>query len=272
MDSLVFECDRDQKDLLAGELCETGTLGLIEDDLPDGRCRLRAFFDGDDRGAELLARFSSYQAALQREESTDWVEVARAAWRPLRVGERFFLVPSWRADATPPGRVRLVMPPGTASGTGLHPSTQLALEAIERSVHPGDRFLDLGTGSGILSAAAARIGAGAVIACDIDEEAVLTARDYLRGSQVRALLFTGSAGSVRGKSVDVVAANIHAQAVLALLADMARLLSPGGRAVLGGFTSDQVRLLDRSLAAAALRVWETLAREEWVCLIAQAEA
>ncbi len=272
MDSLTLECERSQKDFLIAELYETGTLGLIENDLPDGRCRLEAFFEEDASGPELLSRFSLYGAECRRAQRRDWVEMARAAWQPLCAGERFFLVPAWRTDPAPPGRLRLEMPPGTASGTGLHPSTQLALQALERSVHPGDRVFDLGTGSGILSAAAGLVGAGAVIACDIDEEAVLAARRYLLANQLQAPMFAGSARGLGGQSVDVVAANIHAQAISQLIAEIARILKPGGRAILSGFTGDQVRLLDGPLAAAALRVRETLACAEWVCLITLAES
>jgi len=272
MDSLILECDRSQKDLLIAELYETGTLGLIENDLPDGRCRLEAFFDEDARGPELLSRFRPYGAERRPAEPRDWVEVARSLWQPLSAGERFFLVPAWRADPAPPGRFRLEMPPGTASGTGLHPATQLTLQALERSVHPGDRVLDLGTGSGILSAAASLLGAGAVIACDIDEEAVLAARSYLFACRVRACLYAGSARGLRGKSVDVVAANINAPAISDLVPEIARILKPGGRAVLSGFTADQVPSLAGPLAAAALRVRETLARAEWTCLVALAES
>jgi len=268
METLTLECDRSRKDLLIAELHEAGTLGVIEDELPDGRCRLQAFFERDAGVAELSSRFSSYQAICGQTAPVDWVGMARAAWEPLSIGERLFLVPSWRPDATPPGRLRLEMPPGTASGTGLHTSTQLALEAVERSILAGDRFLDLGTGSGILSAAACLMGAGTVVACDIDGEAVREARRYLYACQAGALFYTGSSGGLRHGWFDVAAANIHAQALAWLVADIARILKPGGRAILGGFTDDQVPLLDPLLAAAGLQVRERLSRVEWICLIA----
>ena len=138
---LTLECDRDEKDRVTAEFYEAGTLGLIEEDLPDHRCLLQAFFDD---ATPLGARFSAYGATLRQEEPRDWVEVARAQWQPLLVGERFFLAPAWRDDPAPPGRLRLAMPPGTAYGTGLHSTTQLAMEALERCVHCGDSVLDLG--------------------------------------------------------------------------------------------------------------------------------
>ena len=261
MNILTLECDRDQKDLLAAELYEAGTLGLIEEDLPDSRCLLRAFFDGE---TALAQRFSAYGASLRQADEPDWVAAARAQWQPLSVGEQFYLVPAWRDDPAPPGRLRLEMPPGTAFGTGLHPATQLALEALERCVHPGDSVLDLGTGSGILSAGAILLGAGQVIACDIDEEAARAARGYC-GRQVA--IFVGSARSLRGASVDVIVANINAATISSLASEMARVLNSGGRVILSGFTSDQVPRLTQRLA-----VTGTLAHGEWLCFIAGKES
>ncbi len=119
------------------------------------------------------------------------------AWPPLLVGEKFFVVAPWRTDPTPPGRFRLEINPGQQCGTGQHPCTQLCLEAMERIVKPGDSVLDVGTGSGILSIAAKLLGAGRVVACDIDPDAA------------RAVpFFVGSVDAVRTGAFDVVVANI----------------------------------------------------------------
>src|SRR5204863_7377462 len=102
---------------------------------------------------------------------TDWVQATQDAWPPLFVGEKFFVVAPWRTEPTPPGRLRLEINPGIQCGTGQHPCTQLCLQAMERVLRPGDRVLDVGSGSGILSIAAALLGAAMVVACDLDPEA-----------------------------------------------------------------------------------------------------
>jgi ribosomal protein L11 methyltransferase len=266
--SVTLQCERAAKDFLMAELCDTGTLGMIEEDSPDGRYLLRVFFEGEAEAAALVARFPAYAPALRREETQGWVRMARDQWQPVLVGERFYLTPSWRHEPAPPGRFRLPMPPGTASGTGLHPATQLALEALERLVHPGDSVLDLGTGSGILSASARLLGAGKAIACDIDEQAVTAAREYLGRD---AAVFTGSARSLGPESMDVVVANINATVITGLAAEIARVLKPDGRAVLGGFTGADLARLNPSLQAARLAVRETMSRDEWICLLAGPE-
>ena len=177
--------------------------------------------------------------------------MAHSQWKPVLAGERFFLVPPWCDDTAPAGRLRMPMPPGTASGTGLHASTQLMLAALERELRPGDTLLDLGTGSGILSAAALLLGEHTVFACDIEETAALAAREY---TERRVPLFLGSARSLRGASVDVVAANINAATLLALAWEIARVLKPDGRALLGGFTATDMPRLSVALEAASLAV------------------
>lgn len=262
---LTLSCNRGENELLAAELDDSGMLGLIEEDQAGERSSLRAFFEDSARATAIAERLSDYSPVIGPYEPQDWVAMARAQWRPVLAGVRFFLVPPWCDDAAPAGRLRMPMPPGTASGTGLHASTQLMLAALEQELRPGDTLLDLGTGSGILSAAALLLGAGAVYACDIEEEAALAAREY---TERRVPLFLGSARSLRGASVDVVAANINAATLMALAWEIARVLKPGGRALLGGFTAADMPRLSGTLEAASLTVTGKAEQDQWILLCA----
>ena len=181
---LRIEAEPERHDTLIAELWEAGTLGLIE-----GDGFVEAFFED----AETAGRFGP---PIQADDK-DWVQATEDAWPPILVGERFFVVAPWRTEPTPPGRFRLEINPGMQCGTGQHPCTRLCLEAMERLIRPGDRVLDVGTGSGILSITARMLGAGTVVACDIDPEA---ARE--------AAFFIGSVDAVRSGAFDVVVANI----------------------------------------------------------------
>jgi len=208
---LRLEAAPERIDTLLAELWEAGTLGVVE-----GDGFLEAFFE--DR--ESAARFGAPMGAAER----DWVQETQDAWPPILVGEKFFVVAPWRKEPTPSGRFRLEINPGMQCGTGQHPCTQLCLEAMERVIRPGDRVLDVGTGSGILSIAARILGAGTVLACDIDAEA---ARE--------APFFVGSVDAVRSGAFDVVVANISEIVIGELKPELERVAP---RRILSGFQDD----------------------------------
>ncbi len=155
MFSLELDCKQEERDLLIAELWEQGSSGIQESDAGN---RLRAFFDDDADPIALAMHFDAYPLRWREEESIDWVEIANAKLTPMLAGARFFLVPQWRSDPTPPDRLRIEVNSGLAFGTGAHESTQLCLEALERVVKPGITVLDVGAGSGILSQAARLLG------------------------------------------------------------------------------------------------------------------
>ena len=256
---LHLQCATGEKDRLIAELWERGTAGITEEDAPDGRSHLAAFFAEPVEVADLAA----WEPRWEPVEDRDWVEVSQSQWAPVLVGARFYLVPAWSREPAPPGRLRLVMKPGQACGTGWHPATQLCLEAMERHVFPGAVVLDIGTGSGILAVAAGLLGAGPIHACDIDPDAAFAARDRLREERVAASLFVGSVRSVRSAAIDVVVANINAETLLDMAPEIARIRKPGGRAILSGFPS---RHLDRGRAAYPAGA-EILEKEDWIALV-----
>ena len=195
-------------DLIA-DLYEAGTLGIIEHD-----GWVEAFFET----REIAAKFGEPSEA----PDVDWVQQTQDTWPPLLVGEKFFLVAPWRTEPTPEGRFRLEINPGQQCGTGQHPCTQKCLEAMERIVKPGDSVLDVGSGSGILSIAAKLLGAGRVVACDIDPEARVD--------------FVGSVNAVRDNAFDVVVANINEEVIGAMLPDFQRVAK---HRILSGFQDEE---------------------------------
>jgi ribosomal protein L11 methyltransferase len=205
---LRLEVESSATDALIAELWEAGTLGVIE-----GDGFLEAFFED----SEIAARFGAPLPAPER----DWIKDTEEAWPPILVGQKFFIVAPWRTEPTPPGRFRLEINPGMQCGTGQHPCTRLCLEAMERIIRPGDRVLDVGTGSGILSIAARMLGAATVVACDIDPDA---ARE--------AAFFIGSVDAVRSGAFDVVVANISEIVIGELKPEFERVAP---RRILSGF-------------------------------------
>jgi ribosomal protein L11 methyltransferase len=246
--SLLIHCTPGEEDLLIASLWDAGTSGIAEE--PGG---VRAFFEDSIPIAALRAEFGAAIASVRQEKDVDWGQVSHDAFPPVEVGERFYLVPPWDTGETPAGRVRLVINPGMACGTGYHPCTQLCLEAMERVLHPGAAVLDVGSGSGILSEAAVLLGAGLVVGCDIDADSVRVARE-----RVRTPAFVGSADAVHARSADLIVANISASAAEDLWDDFGRVGRPGSVWIVSGFRTGEL-LLDPPA--------ERLDKDGWSCWI-----
>ena len=268
MVSVTLECSCSESDLLVAECYGLGTAGITEEALPEGRRRLIVYFDSEETAAEATALLRRSGLTTEPAPERDWTEDSRAVWRPLMIGNRLFLAPPWDATPVPPGRIRIEMPTGLAFGTGLHATTQLALEATEALLKPGASVLDLGTGSGILAVTAALLGAGRAVGCDIDTGALLPAREFADSFAPGVMLFAGSARSVRSAAFDLVASNINAVTIVSLAAEVARVLKPGGRAAVTGFRPRRAERVRDALATSGLKVARSLEKDGWTCLIA----
>ncbi len=208
----------------------------------------------------------------------DWAHARKAHYRPLRVGRRFVVKPSWEAwppaDAPEAARVDdlvIELDPQMAFGTGTHETTQLCLEALERYLAPGERVADLGCGSGILAIGAALLGASAVCAWDVDPLAVVTARENCARSRVahRCRIEEGDALQALASRFDVVVANVHTAFLLSLISRLPAHLTPGGRAILSGAAASSAPALREAVAGAGLHLREEILRGEWIALVAQ---
>jgi ribosomal protein L11 methyltransferase len=199
---------------------------------------------------------------------TDWAEAWKQHLTVLHVGRRLVIRPSW-LPYTPSGEEVVVeLDPGMAFGTGTHPTTQMCLLALEDAVYPGARVLDLGTGSGILAIAAAKLGAGRVLALDTDPQAVTVARENVHRNGVadRVRVARGSLAQAVGR-FDVVAVNILA-GVLVEMAEggLARRLAPEGRLVAAGLLVGQEEEVRDAFERAGLTVIGRRQMDDWVAL------
>jgi ribosomal protein L11 methyltransferase len=190
-------------------------------------------------------------------------------FRPFCVAQRLLIHPPWDTPPVSPGMESLVLDPGMAFGTGLHPTTHLCLTLLEQAITPGRKghLLDVGCGSGILSLAALKLGADMAVGVDIDPQAVRVAERnaVLNGLQQRSQFLVGSLGAVTG-SFTWVAANIYLGPLVDMMPALAACLAPQGCLILSGILEPQETALQTPLLAAGLHVRHRIVEEGWVAL------
>jgi ribosomal protein L11 methyltransferase len=213
-------------------------------------------------------------------EEKDWAHAWKENYHPFRVGRRIWIRPSWyEIDESPDGDkaamddIILVMDPGMAFGTGLHPTTQTCLIALEDTVQAGSAVLDVGTGTGILAIAAAKLGASDITAVDTDVQAVKATNENAQINNVSETLsvWQGELSSVHQKEWDIVVVNILAPVIINLL-ETGGLLSyvkAGGRLIMSGIIDEQQPDVETAVTAAGGIVVNRLHRRDWVTLIAR---
>ena len=210
---------------------------------------------------------------LSTVRSEDWSNSWKANFKPLRVGRRLLIVPSWEEAHARPDDIVLRLDPGMAFGTGGHETTRLCLELLERIMDEMPTLLipsllDLGTGSGILAMAAARLGAGRICAVDIDPQAIEVAQQNLADNDLNEQVecSTTPLKELSG-TFDIILANILAEELVRLAQLLAERLTQGGKLVLSGILAEKETLVRDGFSATGLEYLETRRAGEWVALL-----
>ena len=201
----------------------------------------------------------------------DWAENWKRYYKPFRAGERIVVKPSWEPYEPFPEDLVIEMDPGMAFGTGTHETTYMCLQMLERYVRPGSACIDVGTGTGILAIAAAKLGARDVLAIDLDEQAVVVAKENIRKNGMEQVVHA-QAGDLLKDSIgkaDVIVANIIADVICFLCGPAKKHLFPGGAFICSGIIREREEDVLRALRQAGYAVDCRIARGEWICLSAK---
>jgi len=250
-----------------------------------GKSRVTFYLPADETG---FAKVAEVRIALQKlkEERTDcgtllmtmddlqdsdWENNWKQYYKPMEIGERLLVIPEWET-AEVGDRVPLILEPGLTFGTGSHATTRLCLTALEKEVRGGERVLDLGCGSGILSIAALKLGAREALAVDIDDKCLAVAYDNAALNGIGRDTYTVAVGDVLGDGemratigggYDIVLANIVADVIIGLAPIARSLLAPGGVFLCSGIIDDRAEEVAEHLRAAGLTITETRSAEGW---------
>jgi ribosomal protein L11 methyltransferase len=203
----------------------------------------------------------------------EWATAWKKYYNPVKISEKFTIVPTWEIyEPVSSDELIIELDPGMAFGTGTHPTTVMCIQALERTVRPGDRVIDVGTGSGVLSIAAAMLGAEDVRAYDLDDVAVTTAKLNIKLNKVSQSVDISQNNLLDGveeHSADVIVANILAEVILRFTDDVARVVKPGGSFIASGIIQQKKELVKDALIEAGFEIAETILMEDWVAIIAK---
>ncbi|HXF40043.1 MAG TPA: 50S ribosomal protein L11 methyltransferase [Blastocatellia bacterium] len=279
---LTLTVAREVEEFASTLLFESGSTGIVTLLEADDHLTLGAYFEsridpGDVKQA-LEAEFArqGLQASLTEfsvanVSDQDWMQKWKEGFEAVNVGERFIVSPSWKLPTDSSGRIVIQIDPGMAFGTGTHETTRLCLEAIER-FWKGGSLLDVGTGTGILAIAAAKIEPDSrVFAIDVDPQAVEVARENLAINYVSDSIELSQAQprDLAGRRFDVVVANLTAEVIVELTGDLTNCIVGNGLLILSGILTEFEGDVERALTADAFSVIDRREAGEWCALVAQ---
>ena len=256
----------------------------IDEDLQEklqGLSHIKLYLEDTDKAGmerlEALVKQLKLTMQVAPLAEVDWEESWKDNYPPQEVGEKIVVLPYWRSDEDT-HRLKVILDPGLTFGTGAHPSTQMVMETMEDLVQPGFRCLDLGSGSGILSIAALRLGAKSAIGIDIDPKAEDIARENAAYNQFGSPEFTALTGNVTedkelmaqlaAREYDLVLVNIVADVIIGLAPILPNFLTPSCHLICSGILDSRLEDVTAALEKAGLTVRAVKAKEDWRCVLA----
>ena len=248
-----------------------------------GLSRIKLYLEEDDAAGmarlEKLLQRLGLQMTVSPLPDVDYEESWKDSYPPQPIGKKLIVLPYWLSDTDTEGREKVILDPGLTFGTGAHPSTQMVMEAMEELVSPGADCLDLGSGSGILSIAALRLGASTATGVDIDPKAEDIARENAAYNGFAAPAFTALTGNVTAdadlmarlsqKEYDIVLVNIVADVIIGLAPTLPSFLTERAKLICSGILDTRLEDVRAALTAAGLTVTSVRQKEDWRCVTAE---
>lgn len=200
----------------------------------------------------------------------DWENNWKKYYKPVKVGEKIVIKPIWEEYKEASGELVVELDPGMAFGTGTHETTRMCIKALEKYIKPESMVFDIGTGSGILAIAAAKLGAAKVIGVDLDPVAVNSAKENVKYNNVENIeILHGNLLDVVSGKADIIVANIIADIIILILSDVKKCINSGGYFISSGIIKARKDDVVEKLKEAGFEIIETNTEGEWVAIVAK---
>lgn len=273
---------------VANRLFDLNALGVeIRDAQPptSSSATLIAYFPMDDLVGDRLQKVQQFldqlpewgipvgrsSVSLKAIQEADWAEEWRSGFSPQKIGDRVVVAPTWVEIVPEPSEVLIRLDPGMAFGTGQHPTTRLSIRLLEKTIKGNELLADIGAGSGILSIAAAKLGASSIDAVDLDETTLPVASNNFQINDVESVIHLQAGNGLDACSgeYDVIIANILTKVLLPMIPKFSRFLNARGVVILSGIMQQEVAQVVKALKLHQLSPINIEQDEEWVAISAK---
>jgi ribosomal protein L11 methyltransferase len=220
-----------------------------------------------------ILNIENHRISTTKVDENDWAESWKKYYKPVRIGRRILIMPSWEEDVSLENDIVIELDPGMAFGTGTHETTMMCTEALEDYVKPYSTVYDIGTGSGILGIVAAKLGATKVVGVDLDPVCVKVANENIEMNNVEDVveIKNGDLLEVVVGKADIIVSNIIAEIIAGMTPDLKNYLNRGGIFITSGIIIEKISLVEKALIENGFKILEIKKLNSWACIIATIE-